>query len=146
MQVLLCSSEKPLGAIVEAAEGLGAPCFLLSPEAMRGKTGFEIEAAFYLAARAFEGKSNISSKLSNEAMLFLAREMNFASALRKIGATDTRAFVLACEKNVPLAKVKQKLWLSSAKKIVLPRMGRKKGAYFEGERAVEEMALARAKN
>jgi len=146
MQVLLCSSEKPLGAIVEAAEGLMVPCFLLSPEAMHGKTGMELEAAFYLAARAFKGKSNISTKLSNEAMLFLAREMNFASALRKIGATDARAFVLACGKSVPLAKVKRKLWLSSAKKMHLSRMGRKKGAYFEGERAVEEMALARVRN
>ena len=146
MQVLLCSSEKPLGAIVEAAEALRAPCLLLSPEAMKGKTGLELEAAFYLAARAFEEKSNISSKLSNEALLFLAREMNFASALRRIGATDAREFVLVCEKNVPLVKVKRELGLKSAKKIKLSRMGRKKGAYFEGELAVEQMALARARN
>ena len=146
MIVLMCSSEKPLGAIVEAAEGLRTHCLLLSAEAIRGKTGLELEAAFCLASRAFEEKSNISGKMSNEALLFLAREMNFASALRKIGATDAREFVLVCEKNVPMAEVKRKLGLSTAKKIVLPRMGRKKGAYFEAERAVEGMALARAKN
>ena len=146
MQVLLCSSEKPLGAIVEAAEALRTPCLLLSPEAMEGKTGLELEAAFHLASRAFEEKRNISSKLSNEALLFLAREMNFASALRKIGAKNARGFVLVCEKDVPVAKVKREMGLASAKKITLPRMGKKKGAYFEGERAVEEMALARGRN
>ena len=106
----------------------------------------ELEAAFYLAARAFEEKSNISSKLSNEALLFLAREMNFASALRRVGAKDVRAFVLVCEKNVPMAKVKRELGLVKAKRIAISRMGKKKGAYFEGERAVEEMALARVRN
>ncbi|MFA6907290.1 MAG: hypothetical protein WC263_00505 [Candidatus Micrarchaeia archaeon] len=146
MLVLRCSSEKPLHAIVEAAEGLGAPCLLLTPGAMKGRAGLELEAAFCLASRAFQGKSNISGKMPNEALLFLAREMNFASALRSIGAKDARAFVLVCEKNVPLAKVKKLLGLKSAKKIALPRMGRKKGAYFEGELAVERMALARARN
>ena len=142
----MCSSEKPLHAIVMAAEGLRTPCLLLSTEAMKGKTGLELEAAFYLASRAFEEKSNISGKISNEALLFLSREMNFASALRRIGATDARSFVLVCEKDVPLAKVKRELGLTSAKKIALSRMGKKKGAYFEGERAVEQMALARARN
>ena len=146
MQVLLCSSEKPLNAIVEAAEGLKTPCLFLSTTAIAGKTGLELEAAFYLASRAFDEKSNISSKLSNEAMLFLARETNFASALRKIGATDARMFVLVCEKNAPIAEVKKKLGLSTAKIISLSRMGKKKGAYFEGELAVEQMALARARN
>ena len=142
----MCSSEKPLHAIVEAAEGLHTPCMMLSADAIKGKTGMELEAAFYLATRAFEEKSNISGKLSNEALLFLAREMNFASALRKIGATDAREFVLVCEKSPPMAKVKKALELSSAKKIVLSRMGKKKGAYFEGELAVEQMALARVRN
>jgi len=142
----LCSSDKPLNAIVEAADALRAPCLVLSTEAIKEKTGLELEAAFYLAARAFEGKSNISTKLSNEALLFLAREMNFASALRKIGATDSRAFVFVCEKDVPMAKMKETLGLAKAKKLALPRMGRKKGAYFEGERAVEGMALARGRN
>ena len=146
MLILRCSSEKPLGAIVEAAEALGAPCLLLSPAAMRGKTGMEIEAAFYLAARAFEEKSNISRKVSNEALLFLAREMNFASALREMGAKSARDFVLVCGKNVPLARVKRELGLASAKKLALSRMGRKKGNYFEGELAAEQMALARARN
>jgi len=146
MRVFLCASEKPLNAIVAAAEALHTPCLFLSAEAIKGKTGMELEAAFYLAARAFEEKGNISSKLSNEALLFLACEMNFASALRRIGAKSAREFVLVCEKNVPVAKVKKELWLAKAKKIALSRMGRKKGAYFEAERAVEEMALARARN
>jgi len=146
MLALMCSSDKPLAAIVRSAGMLRAPCLLLSTEAMEGKAGMELEAAFYLAARAFEEKSNISGKISNEALLFLAREMNFASALRKIGAKDAREFVLVCEKNVPLAKVKRELGLTSAKKIALSRMGKKNGAYFEGERAVEEMALARVRN
>jgi tRNA threonylcarbamoyladenosine modification (KEOPS) complex Cgi121 subunit len=146
MQVLLCSSEKPLGAIVEAAEGLHTPCLLLSTEAIKGKTGLELEAAFCLAARAFEGKGNISSKLSNEALLFLAREMNFASALRRVGAKKSSAFALVCEKSVPLARLKKELGLTGAKKIALSRMGKRKGAYFEGELAVEQMALARARN
>ena len=106
----------------------------------------EMEFAFYLARRAFEEKSNISGKLSNETLLFLAREMNFASALRRIGASDARDFVLVCGKDVPLAKVKKELGLVKAKRIALARMGKKKGAYFEGERAVEEMALARVRN
>jgi tRNA threonylcarbamoyladenosine modification (KEOPS) complex Cgi121 subunit len=146
MQVLLCSSEKPLGAIVASAEALGTPCLVLSSEAIKGRTIFELEAAFYLAGRAFEEKSNISSKLSNEALLSLAREMNFASALRKIGAKSAHGFVLVCAKNVPLAKVKKELALTSAKRLALSRMGKKKGGYFEAELAVEEMALARARN
>ena len=146
MQVLLCSSEKPLHAIVGSAEGLGAPCLLLSPEAMRGKTGLELEAAFHLAARAFEEKSNISGKMANEALLFLAREMNFASALRRVGAKSAHSFVLVCEKDVPLARVKRELGLVKASRVKLSRMGKKKGAYFEGELAIEQMALARVRN
>ena len=146
MLVLMCSSEKSLHAIVESAEALGAPCMMLSAEAMKGKTGLELEAAFYLAARAFEEKSNISTKLSNEALLFLSREMNFASALRRVGAKNVHRFVLVCEKDVSIAKVKKELGLTAAKKIAISRMGKKKGAYFEGERAVEQMALARVRN
>ena len=146
MMVLLCSSEKPLGAIVDAADGLRAPCMMLSAEAIQGKTGVELEAAFYLARRAFEEKSNISGKLSNEALLFLAREMNFASALRKIGAKDPREFVLVCEKNMPLAKARKELGKVKAAELKLSKMGKKKGAYFEGELAVEQLALARARN
>ncbi|MCX6771509.1 MAG: hypothetical protein NTX79_05640 [Candidatus Micrarchaeota archaeon] len=146
MLVLHCSSGKPLGAIVEAAEAHFAPCLLLSPEAVKGRTGMELEAAFYLAGRTFAGKSNISSKLSNETLLFLAREMNFASALRKIGAKDARAFVFVCGKGMPIAKMKKTLGLTSAKPIALSKMGKKKGNYFEGELAFEQMALARARN
>jgi len=146
MILLRCSSSRALGALVSSAEALGAPCLLLSTGAMKGRTGLELEAAFYLARRAFEGKSNVSGKMANEALLFLAREMNFASALRRVGASDARDFVLACEKGVPLAKVKKGLGLTSARKISLSRMGKKKGGYFEGELAVERMALARVKN
>jgi len=146
MLLLRCSSERQLPALVSSAEALGAPVILLSPRAIEGKSGMEMKFAFYLARRAFEGKSNISSKLSNEALLFLAREMNFASALRKIGAKDAHGFVLVCEKNLPIARVKKALALTSAKKIALTKMGKKKGAYSEGERAVEQLALARVRN
>ncbi|MFA6214893.1 MAG: hypothetical protein WC717_06500 [Candidatus Micrarchaeia archaeon] len=146
MLCLACSSEKPLGEAVAAAGALLPPCILLSPKAAGGMTGMELEAAFCLARRAFEEERNISGKLSNEALLFLAREMNFASALRKIGAKDGRDFVFVCEKAVPVAKVKRALGLSKAKRIPLSRMGRRMGAYFEGELAVEGMALARIRN
>jgi tRNA threonylcarbamoyladenosine modification (KEOPS) complex Cgi121 subunit len=146
MIALRCSSRLPLHAVVESAEKHFSPALLLSPRAMEGKTKMELEFAFYLAARAFEDKSNISTKVSNEALLYLSREMNFGSALRSIGASDARDFVLVFKKGAPLAKVKEKLALTSAKKIALSKMGKKKGAYFEGERAVEEMALARARN
>ena len=146
MLLLRCSSAKPLGALVSSAETLGAPCLLLSPRAVEGKSRMEMEFAFYLARRAFEGKINISGKMANEALLFLAREMNFASALRRIGAKDARDFVLVCEKNVPLAKVKREMGLTKAKRIALPKMGKRKGGYFEGERAAEQMALARVRN
>lgn len=146
MLALRCSSEKPLEAIVRSAERLSCPCLFLSPCAVEGKSSMEFSFAFYLARRAFEEKSNISGKLTNEALLFLARETNFASALRKIGAKDARDFVFVCEKNLPLAKVKRALSLTSAKKIALAEMGRKKGKYFEGELAAEEMALARVRN
>jgi len=146
MLLLRCSSAKALPALVSSAEALGSPVLLLSPRAIEGKSLMEMEFAFYLARRAFGGKSNISGKLSNEALLFLARETNFASALRRMGAKDARDFVLACEKNVPLAKVKRGMGLVSAKRMAFPRMGKKKGAYFEGELAVEQMALARARN
>jgi len=146
MLILRCASAKPLNALVSEAEALCTPCLLLSPRAIKGKSEMEIAFAFYLARRAFEGKSNISGKMANEALLFLSREMNFASALRRIGAKDARDFVLVCEKSIPLAKVKKVMELASARKIALPKMGKKKGAYFEGERAVEEMALVRVRN
>lgn len=146
MLLLRCSSAKPLGALVSSAEALFAPCLLLSPRAVEGMSGMEVEIAFYLARRAFEEKSSISGKMANEALLFLAREMNFASALRKIGAKDARDFVLACEKNVPLARVKREMGLTGAKRMALSRMGKKQGGYFEGERAAEQMALARVRN
>jgi tRNA threonylcarbamoyladenosine modification (KEOPS) complex Cgi121 subunit len=135
-----------LNGMVKAAEEGRMPCLFLSPRAIKGRSGMELSFAFYLARRAFEEKSNISPKLPNEALLFLAKEMNFATALRKIGAKSARDFVLVCEKGVPIARTKKLLQLSSAKKIALSKMGRKKGAYTEGELAVEEMALARVRN
>ena len=146
MLALRCSSCMPLNAVVENAERNFSPALLLCPRAIEGRTGMELEFAFCLASRAFEAKANISTKISNEALLFLSREQNFGSALKSIGANDARDFVLVCGKNFPMAMVKEQLGLVSAKKITLSRMGKKKGAYFEGERAVEEMALARARN
>jgi tRNA threonylcarbamoyladenosine modification (KEOPS) complex Cgi121 subunit len=146
MIALRCQSRLPLHAIVESAEAHLSPALLLCPRAIEGKTRMELEFAFCLASRAFEGKSNISAKISNEALLYLSREMNFCSALKRIGADDARDFVFVCEKNVPLSRVKKALGLISAKKIPLSKMGLKMGACFEGELAVEEMALSRVRN
>ena len=146
MMMLRSSSRLGLPALVEAACRLPCACILLSPSSLEGKTEVEFVFSFHLARRAFEEKRNISAKASNEALLFFSREMNFASALRKNGAKDARDFVLVCEKRLPIAQVRETLGLKTAKKISLSRMGKKKGAYFEGELAVEEMALARVKN
>lgn len=146
MLCLRCSSKLPLMALAGAAASLPCPSLLLSPGAMGGRTGRELAFAFHLAREAFSGKRNVSQKLPNEALLFLSREMNFSSALRKIGAKDAEDFVLVCEKNLPLSKVKNALALSFAEKIPLPERGKRKGRYFEAELAIEEMALSRVKN
>lgn len=146
MLILKCSYGKGIAEVAKGTERLPCACILLSPAALAGRSRMELSFAFHLARRAFEGKRNISGKLSNEALLFLSREMNFASALKKIGAKDAREFVLVCEKNIPLAKLKKELALVAAKSVALSEKGKKKGHYFEGELAVEEMALARVKN
>jgi len=126
--------------LVNAAEGM----LVLSPSA--AKTKKELEFAFFLAAEAFREKANLSPKLANEAMLFLACETNFASAVRKIGAKSVRDFVLVREKGIPLARLKKKLMLVEIKRLALPEWGKKKGGYREGELAAERMATARIRN
>jgi tRNA threonylcarbamoyladenosine modification (KEOPS) complex Cgi121 subunit len=145
MLILRCSSkEKRMHALVASAEALPSECILIRPSAARMER--ELQFAFYLARGAFGMKNNISSKLSNEAILFLARETNFSSALKKVGASDASDFILVCEKRLPVPAVKKILSLSSAQKIRLPEWGEKKGHYSKAELAIEEMALARIRN
>jgi len=129
--------------IVAAAEKFG-PVLLLSPSAV--KTEKELEAAFHLAREAFAGKENVSSKLSNEAMLFLANETNFSSAVRKIGAASPDDFALVSEGKLPIPRLKKALLLAGCQKLCLSEWGKKKGGYFEGELAIERMALGRIRN
>jgi tRNA threonylcarbamoyladenosine modification (KEOPS) complex Cgi121 subunit len=144
MLVLRCSSEaKSIGELIKAAEQLGN-ILLISPAAARTKK--ELEAAFAMAREAFAKKSNLSPKLQNEAMLFLACETNFSSAIRKVGAASPDDFVLACERKIPLSKLKTALKLVSAQKLALPEWGKKKGKYTQAELAIEKMALSRIKN
>ena len=60
-------------------------------------------------------------------MLFLAQETNFSSAARKVGAESTKDFVLVCEKDAPIAKLKKKLILTKIRRLSLPEWGKKKG-------------------
>ena len=91
MLVLRCaSSEKDMAALVR--ESAAIPCALLFLKPASVKTGKELEFAFYLAKEAFRGKSNVSGKTANEALLFLSCETNFSSAIKKIGAMDTEDF------------------------------------------------------
>jgi tRNA threonylcarbamoyladenosine modification (KEOPS) complex Cgi121 subunit len=145
MEVYLCShGAGGIHKVAAAAERLPCPVLLLREGAV--KTGVELEAAFLLARDSFREKTNISNKLSNEALLFLACETNFSSALRKVGATDAGKLVVAVEGKMGAAELKRKLKLTSAKKLALPKLGKKKGHYFEGELAAERMALARVRN
>jgi tRNA threonylcarbamoyladenosine modification (KEOPS) complex Cgi121 subunit len=145
MIAIRCSSkEKGMHQLVAAAQRLPCPAMLVRPET--AKTARELEWAFYLAKGAFEAKSNISGKVSNEALLFFAREMNFSSALKKTGASDPGDFVLVLEKKMPVVKIKKGLHLSSASVLRLPEWGKKRGHYTEAELAIEEMALSRVKN
>ena len=145
MLVLRCSStEKDIAALVSASAAMPGALLFLKPDAVKAKK--ELEFAFYLAKEAFKNKSNISGKLANETLLFLSCETNFSSAIKKIGARDGRDFLLVCEKSIPIAKLKKLLRLEKMKKIALPEWGKKKGAYSEGELAVERMALARIRN
>lgn len=144
MMVLRCSSSAAsMHALVEKAASLG-DVLLLSPSCVR--TGKELEFAFYLAKEAFLAKGNISGKLSNEAVLFLACETNFSSAVRKVGAASPDDFVLVSERKIPSVKLKKALQLVRCQELPLAEWGKKKGNYFEGELAVERMALARIRN
>ena len=145
MIVLRCgSSEKDMAALVRESGSIPCALLFLKPDAV--KTGKELEFAFYLAKEAFKNKGNISGKIANEALLFLSCQTNFSSAVKKIGATDGGDFLLACEKDIPLAELKKALRLEKAEKMKLPEWGKKRGAYSEGELAVEKMALARIRN
>ena len=144
MMVLRCSSSaRSMRELVDAAEKLGS-ALVLSPPAAR--TLMELRAAFLLARDAFAEGKNISPKLSNEALLFLACGTNFSSALRKIGAADPSDFVLVCEEKIPAARLKKELKLISAQSLSLSEWGAKKGKYSEGELAIERMATARIRN
>lgn len=142
MLALRCSSSAKSIADL-AAKGDGKLLFL-APDAAR--TGKELEAAFYFAKEAHAAGTNISNSRAKEALLFLACEMNFSSALSKAGAASPKDFVLVSEKKIPLAELKKKLMLTKAKPLALPEFGKKRGSYFEAELAIERMALARVKN
>lgn len=144
MMVLRCSSDaESVKELVELGASLGELLFL-APKAVR--TGKELEAAFAMARDAFSEGRNLSPKVQNEAMLFLACETNFSSAMRKVGAASPDDFVLVSEKKITSAELKAKLLLTRAQSLALSEWGEKKGGYFEGELAVEKMALARIRN
>jgi len=144
MQILRCSSSiASMHELVSATAALG-DMLVLSPKAVR--TRKELEAAFHLARSAFAERENISTKLANEAMLFLACEINFESALKKVGAADPSDFVLVSEKRIPAKELVKKLRLTRCLQLSLTEWEKKKGAYSEGELAIEEMALARIRN
>ena len=144
MMVLRCSSDaESMGELVELGASLGEFLFL-APKAVR--TGKELEAAFAMARGAFAEGRNLSPKVQNEAMLFLACETNFSSAARKAGAISPDDFVLVSEKKIPSSELKAKLKLTRAQALALSEWGAKKGGYTERELAIEKMALARIKN
>ncbi len=179
MQILRCSSSaKSIAELAAKSKGL----LFLSPSAV--KTAKELEFAFYLAREAFADRTSISNDLAKEALLFLACETNFSSAVEKIGAKSAKDFVLVSGKRMPLAKLKKEMLLTKIASVSLPELGmkksgkdffrsgmsmrilrskmhqtsrqsamlkanstqKKKGGYFEGELAIERMALARVKN
>ncbi|MCX6769861.1 MAG: hypothetical protein NT051_04250 [Candidatus Micrarchaeota archaeon] len=147
MQVLRCASgAKSLEVLISTAGKLSCPCLLLSPEMAAGITGAELRFAFHFARHAFAGKRNLSGRLSNEALLFLSNQTNFSSAVEAAGAKTQKDFVLACEKSVPIARLRKLLLLTSAKKMTVSEWGRKVGHYSKGELAVERMALVRVRN
>src|SRR3989344_5304106 len=94
----------------------------------------------------FEGKGNVADSVAKEAMLFLACETNFSSAVRKVGAASQDDFVVVAEGKIPSAKLKKALKLIRCEQLSLTEWGKKKGNYFEGEIAVEKMALSRIRN
>lgn len=144
MMVLRCSSSaKDMQHVVKAASSLGE-VLLLSPSAVR--TRKELQFAFYLAKEAFAQGENIASSPAKEALLFLSCETNFSSAVRKVGAASVDDFVLVSESKLASSKLKKALLLTRAQALKLSEWGRKKGNYFEGELAVEKMALSRIRN
>ncbi len=162
MPILRCSSSAK--SIAELAAKSNGELLFLAPDAV--KTKKELETALYLAKEAFANGTNISDGVAKEALLFFACETNFSAALEKAGAKDAKDFVLVSGKDIPIAKLKKELRLTSAKPMKLSEFGMKKsekdffrsgmgnanstkkkiGGYFEGELAIEKMALARGKN
>ncbi len=141
MLAIRCSSTAAsVHELLKRGEGM----LFLVPGA--AKTEKELEFAFYLAGEAFKAGTNISGKMANEAMLYLACETNFSSAARKDGAKDAKDFVLVLQKSVPLSQLKKKLLLTKAVPLKLPKWGGRVGKYYGGELAVERMALARIRN
>ena len=144
MLLLRCSSSaKSVNELLRLGGRFEGMLFI-SPKAVRSRK--ELEAAFALASAAFREKTNISPKLSNEALLFLACETNFASAARKAGTSSTDDFAIVSQEKIPIATLRKKLLLAKAETINLGEWGKKKGAYFEAELAIERMALSRIKN
>lgn len=144
-----CSGGKRgMREIVEDGKGIPCPALFLSPQAAKAVGESEAGFAFYLARRAFAEKANISSKLSNEALLFLARQTNFSSAVRKLGAKDAKAFVLVLEEKLAPSKVKKLLGLKSVKLIAKKRAKAARGGelYAKDMLCAEEMALSRIRN
>jgi len=147
MQILRCGSDAAnVRELVSLSESAGLPALFLSVSAASKMTGAEIEFAFYLAEESFKSNGNLSGKKTNEALLFLACETNFSSAARKIGAADPSDFVLALKEKVSPKKLQKALKLVRAEEMRLPKWGKKKGDYTQGELAIEQMALARVRN
>lgn len=144
MLILRCSSSAQ--SIHELVRLGGKPGSLLFLHPKAAKTAKELEFSFRLARESFREKSNVSEKIANEAMLFLACETNFTSAAKKVGAASAKDFLLVGEKGIPIAKLKKRLLLTKARRVLLPEWGKMKGRYSEGELAVERMALSRIRN
>lgn len=142
MLALRCSSSFSIKELVEKAGGMG--CLVLSPE--DGRTQKGLEAAFELAKRSFGAKENISPTLLHEALLFLACETNFSSAIANAGAKSAQDFLLVCEGKIPVARLKKELRLGKATPAKLSEFGKKVGFYSEAELAIERMALSRIRN
>ncbi|MCX8196764.1 MAG: hypothetical protein N3G80_00385 [Candidatus Micrarchaeota archaeon] len=140
MIVLRCSSSfSSVEELVEASKKIGG-LLIISPQA--AKTKMELVAAFELARKAFKEKRNISDKIQNEALLFLAKETNFSSAIKKVGAKSASDFLIASERKLSRA-VKKRLRLERAEACRIPLWGKKIGNYYEAELEIEKMALCR---
>ncbi|MCX8197882.1 MAG: hypothetical protein N3F07_01665 [Candidatus Micrarchaeota archaeon] len=141
--VLRCSSGlKSASELVSRAKDF--PALLLRPDA--AGTQKELEAALALAQKAFGEGKNISSRLPNEAMLFLASETNFSSAARKVGVRDPGDFLIVAKSKIPLPQLRKRLALKKARRARLSKLGRKIGKYYQAELGIERMALSRLRN